>query len=70
MGGTLKAAIPHMVKHYDEVKIAVITIQMLEALRYLHDSNIAHRDVKSQNVFLEHPITFYGKSQICGKLGD
>lgn len=60
---------PHLHK-FSEIKVAVITKQLLEALAYLYDMNVVNRAVKSRNVILKHPLHFYGDTQVDVKLGD
>ena len=36
--------------HYSEAQAADIVCQSLQSLNYLHDLNIVHRDLKSENI--------------------
>lgn len=47
-GGDLSARFP-----YTELEVAHITKQILNALSFMHDNNIAHRDLKLENVMFE-----------------
>jgi serine/threonine protein kinase len=55
---------------FSEVRIALITIDMIGVLEHLHSQKIVHRDLKSQNVVLDRPMHFYGEAQLTCKLGD
>lgn len=54
-GGDLSVQVsvraPYMA-HFKETEVLMITAQVGLALKYLHDRNVLHRDVKTQNVFL------------------
>lgn len=52
-GGSLAGLLTHG-RIEDEMVIQVYTLQMLEGLAYLHQSGVAHRDVKPENILLDH----------------
>ena len=54
-GGDLSTAIQHRKKdgkHWDEEEVMRIFVQICLALQHVHNQNILHRDLKSQNIFL------------------
>lgn len=62
-GGTLRDKIVEAGQtHFAEPEIVWYSFQLLQALQHIHENNIIHRDIKSENIFLT-------KSGIV-KLGD
>jgi serine/threonine protein kinase len=51
-GGSLKNASTAEDQPFDESEIAYVAREMLAGIRYLHSNQIAHRDLKNQNIML------------------
>jgi len=62
-GGELKAALREA-GHMEEEKVYSIGTQLIEAIRYCHNANVVHRDLKLEN------ILFADKSRITIKVVD
>ncbi|KAG0210111.1 Suppressor of Sensor Kinase (SLN1) [Mortierella sp. GBA30] len=69
-GGSLADLLEHG-RIEDEKVIKFYTLQMLKGLAYLHDKNVVHRDVKPDNILLDHlgNIKFvdFGAAKILAK---
>ncbi|EGR28014.1 protein kinase domain protein [Ichthyophthirius multifiliis] len=54
-GGDMQQKINQMIKNnqkFDQNQIKIWIIQIIDALKYIHDNKIIHRDIKAQNIFL------------------
>ncbi|KAG0226449.1 Suppressor of Sensor Kinase (SLN1) [Actinomortierella wolfii] len=69
-GGSLANLLEHG-RIGDEKVVKFYTLQMLKGLAYLHDMNVVHRDVKPDNILLDHMgnIKFvdFGAAKILAK---
>ncbi|KIJ68693.1 hypothetical protein HYDPIDRAFT_106931 [Hydnomerulius pinastri MD-312] len=69
-GGSLAALLEHG-RIEDESIIQLYTMQMLEGLAYLHSKGIVHRDIKPDNILLDHrgviKYVDFGASKILAK---
>jgi len=58
-------------RYFNDRRVAIIIKQLLYALKFLHEQNIVHRDLKSPNVLMERlPEACKDDSQIVAKLAD
>ncbi|EJU00914.1 hypothetical protein DACRYDRAFT_67673 [Dacryopinax primogenitus] len=69
-GGSLASLLEHG-RIEDERIIQVYTLQMLEGLSYLHSKGVVHRDIKPDNILLDHmgviKYVDFGAAKILGK---
>lgn len=54
-GGDLYSFIEYKGGFLEEIQAGVIVRQVLEALKYLHENDIVHRDVKPDNILISSP---------------
>ncbi len=76
-GGDLTAAISRRKKEggpWDEDEVMRIFVQICLALKHVHDQNILHRDLKSQNIFLTNKgivkLGDFGIAKVLDTSGD
>jgi NIMA (never in mitosis gene a)-related kinase len=76
-GGDLTAAIQRrkqLSKRYPEEELMRIFVQICLALKHVHDQNILHRDLKSQNIFLTQQgvvkLGDFGIAKVLDSSGD
>lgn len=68
-GGNLKEQISNQ-GMFSEAKVINIVRQLCEALKYLHQHNIVHRDIKSENLLLEKSVYACNDYDVVIKLAD
>lgn len=56
-GGTMAQMLSRRERRLDEREILMLFRQIVAAIRYMHDHNILHRDLKTANVFLNKDNT-------------
>ncbi|CAK1356067.1 unnamed protein product [Cercospora beticola] len=71
-GGSLAGLLEHG-RIEDETVVQVYALQLLEGLGYLHEANVVHRDIKPDNILLDHNgvIKFvdFGAAKVIAKQG-
>jgi mitogen-activated protein kinase kinase kinase len=72
-GGTLAMAIDSAATPFAERRIAWYTLQLVEALAFIHERGIIHHDIKSSNLLVDHedmPRLILCDFGACAKLGE
>jgi len=65
-GGELKKYVGNL----NERCISVIAFQCIYALKYCHEMNIVHRDIKAENILMEYKCHDQNPELINAKLAD
>lgn len=69
-GGNLADFLSSLSKPMKEMEILIIFEQIVSAISYIHDRNIVHRDLKTENIFMTNEKVFkIGDFGICKVLG-
>lgn len=76
-GGDLFSFLERKGEAFTSIDAAVILVQVLKAVDYLHDREIVHRDIKPDNILLTYPevgarivLTDFGNARILPKATD